>query len=366
MTARSMPERFVLLDGIRGVAAVAIVHRHAEFFFGRPEASSYLAVDLFFALSGFVLAHAYGKRLQNGTVSPVRFMVARFFRLYPLYIVALVLMAAFFVYLFLEGLPTPIDDLHRNIDLGELAFALMTGMLFLPTPFTLTLNGALFLVSPAWSLFNELVANAVYARWGVHARTRAIAILLVISVLGLTIAAHQFGKLHAGFRWHEMYAGMARVFFSFFAGVLIYRFHTGHQQFNRIIPCICLALVCAVLFVPIDDDIRPLFDLFIVLLAWPSLLIVASRYTPGKSLAAISTFLGTASYGLYVLHIPLLAWITFLMPWLGNEGLAYSAGIAFTVFATCLAWFLTRYLDEPMQRRLKQSLRMKIVSASVS
>jgi peptidoglycan/LPS O-acetylase OafA/YrhL len=47
MTQIDAPQRFVLLDGVRGIAAVAIVHRHAEAFFGRPEASSYLAVDLF-------------------------------------------------------------------------------------------------------------------------------------------------------------------------------------------------------------------------------------------------------------------------------------------------------------------------------
>ena len=84
MTDTHVPHRFVLLDGIRGLAAVAIAHRHAEVFFGRPEASSYLAVDLFFALSGFVLAHAYGERLANGQMNPLNFMKARFLRLYPL------------------------------------------------------------------------------------------------------------------------------------------------------------------------------------------------------------------------------------------------------------------------------------------
>ena len=66
---------FVTLDGLRGIAALAIVARHAPVLFnsvsiyvqsdiGKPTAlgpffESYLAVDFFFALSGFVLAHAY-------------------------------------------------------------------------------------------------------------------------------------------------------------------------------------------------------------------------------------------------------------------------------------------------------------------
>ncbi|CUX45076.1 Protein 2 in picA locus (modular protein) [Agrobacterium tumefaciens str. Kerr 14] len=213
---QSSPERFILLDGIRGVAALFIVHRHAEDLFGKSTASSYLAVDLFFALSGFVLAHAYSRKLSEGAITPGFFLKARFARLYPLYALALALMAAYFICLYVLGVPTPIDDLHRLVDPGELAFALFTGLLFLPAPFTLTLNGALFLVSPAWSLFNELVVNAFYARWGVRATTRQTAVVLTVSALVLMVAAAEFGRLHAGFRWHEMYAGMGRVFFSFF------------------------------------------------------------------------------------------------------------------------------------------------------
>lgn len=362
MIATPQPERFVLLDGIRGVAAVAIVHRHAEFFFGRPDASSYLAVDLFFALSGFVLAHAYGERLRTGKISTLTFMKARFYRLYPLYIIALAIMAAFFVLLYALDLPTPIDDLHRKISLGELAFALLTSILFLPAPFTLTLNGALFLVSPAWSLFNELVANVVYAKWGARWKSGKISVVIAVAAIGLVVAAIEFGKLHAGFRWHEMYAGMARVFFSFFVGVLIYRYHTGFQIRHQLLALLCLALVCLILFLPITREVRPFFDLFVVFLVWPVLLAVASKVAPEGWLAAISSFLGTASYGLYVLHIPLLAWVAFLMPWSGTGWIAYPAGLLFTACATIFAWVLTRYFDQPMQKRLRR--RVKLVNAT--
>jgi len=67
---------FVTLDGLRGVAAIAIVTRHSPAFWHsvtaygsipdaagrlpevRPLFESYLAVDFFFVLSGFVLMHA--------------------------------------------------------------------------------------------------------------------------------------------------------------------------------------------------------------------------------------------------------------------------------------------------------------------
>ncbi|NTE35888.1 acyltransferase family protein [Agrobacterium tumefaciens] len=354
---QSSPERFILLDGIRGVAALFIVHRHAEDLFGKSTASSYLAVDLFFALSGFVLAHAYSRKLAEGAITPGFFMKARFARLYPLYGLALALMAAYFICLYVLGLPTPIDDLHRLIDPGELAFALVTGLLFLPAPFTLTLNGALFLVSPAWSLFNELVVNAFYARFGVRATTKQTAAVLIVSALVLMVAAAEFGRLHAGFRWHEMYAGMGRVFFSFFAGVLIYRFRNRVPQLRPFQAALCLLLVCFILAVPMSRELRPFFDLAVVLVVWPLLLFVASKTVPGRGVGVVSVFLGTASYAVYVLHIPLLAWTELLIPAVHRENLALPVGIVFLIATACLSWWLTVHYDQPAQKWLKNRLR---------
>jgi peptidoglycan/LPS O-acetylase OafA/YrhL len=356
---QSSPERFILLDGIRGVAALFIVHRHAEQLFGKSAASSYLAVDLFFALSGFVLAHAYSMKLREGTITSGFFMKARLARLYPLYGLGLALMAAYFICLYVLGLPTPIDDLHRHINPGELAIALLTGLLFIPAPFTLTLNGALFLVSPAWSLFNELVVNAVYGRWGVRATTKQMIAVLAVSACILVVAAAEFGKLHAGFRWNEMYAGMGRVFFSFFAGVLIYRFRNRAPELRPVHAALCLLLVCIILAVPVSRELRPFFDLAVVLFVWPMLLFVASKTVPGRRVGMLSTFLGTASYAVYVLHVPLLAWTEFLISAVDRESIALPAGIAFLIGTTCLSWYLTVHYDQPVQKWLKDRLKKR-------
>jgi peptidoglycan/LPS O-acetylase OafA/YrhL len=104
---------FTTLDGLRGIAALAVLTRHAPEFFGAfsiyvaspetgeltpvgPFFESYLAVDFFFALSGFVLSHAYGKRLQN-EMSALSFMAVRLVRLYPLYLLALAISVSFLV-----------------------------------------------------------------------------------------------------------------------------------------------------------------------------------------------------------------------------------------------------------------------------
>jgi peptidoglycan/LPS O-acetylase OafA/YrhL len=58
---------FETLDGIRGSAAIAVAALHAGLMFPPILVpSAYLAVDLFFLLSGVVLEHAYGKRFARG------------------------------------------------------------------------------------------------------------------------------------------------------------------------------------------------------------------------------------------------------------------------------------------------------------
>ena len=72
---------FYLLDAIRGAAALIVVVRHTSYFFGWALPMSHLAVDLFFMLSGVVIANAYDARLQAGLPAR-RFMLIRVIRLW--------------------------------------------------------------------------------------------------------------------------------------------------------------------------------------------------------------------------------------------------------------------------------------------
>jgi len=353
-TETSRHDRFLLLDGLRGIAAMFIVQRHIEPLLGKALPSSYLGVDLFFALSGFVLAHAYGSALRDGRMSVAQFMIARFLRLYPLYGVALLLMIAYCVWMYLAGRPVMADE---YVVPGELAGAIVTGLFFLPTPFTISFNAALFLVHPAWSLFNELVANIVYAARGVRASVRQVGIVIAVSAVLLVVAAFQFDRLHAGFRWNEMYAGFARVFFSFSVGMLIYRFRPETPQSRPLLAIACLLAVAIILAFPTPRDLRAPFDLLVVFLVWPSLLYVASGIVPDRRTGTLATFVGTASYGVYVLHTPLADWVIALWPGLSTSGANPIAGVMLIAAITLVSWLLTVSFDEPLQKRFKRWIR---------
>jgi len=90
------PQRLNALTGLRCFAALNIVFFH----FGNPADfgplapvvnAGYLSVSFFIMLSGFVLAYNYAGRAREGKLGKIRFWKARFTRLYPVYLLSLVL-----------------------------------------------------------------------------------------------------------------------------------------------------------------------------------------------------------------------------------------------------------------------------------
>ncbi|HEY1160702.1 MAG TPA: acyltransferase [Terracidiphilus sp.] len=90
------PERLNALTGLRSFAAVNIVLFH----FSNPKwfgwlapvvNAGYVSVSFFILLSGFVLAYNYAWRARTGKLDRVRFWKARFTRLYPIYLLSLLL-----------------------------------------------------------------------------------------------------------------------------------------------------------------------------------------------------------------------------------------------------------------------------------
>lgn len=91
-SAAKSGHRLQALDGLRGVAALLVVLLHVEWSNHLTDNNfvqhGYLAVDLFFILSGLVISSNYSYRLINLREAR-RFVGLRLFRLYPLHLVTL-------------------------------------------------------------------------------------------------------------------------------------------------------------------------------------------------------------------------------------------------------------------------------------
>lgn len=100
-----MNNRLVNLDSLRGIAALTVFFSHAIGFMPLKPEWFYLisdyqlhifydgaaAVDLFFVLSGFCIAYGFYVNDKYNQIKYVNFVIRRIFRLYPAYLVALLI-----------------------------------------------------------------------------------------------------------------------------------------------------------------------------------------------------------------------------------------------------------------------------------
>ena len=329
------------LDGMRGVAAVAIVFWHAIFMFGWRPASGYLAVDLFFVLSGFVIAHAYDDRLAKG-LGVLSFMRLRLIRLWPLYLLGLAVVSAAIVASFVAKVPT-------NWTPKSLAVATVLSAFYIPMPASSAEAGLFPLNFPAWSLTLELLINLIFVLFWRKFTTRILVAIVFISAVLVAITSLRFGSLNIGYLWGNAVGGVPRVFFGFFAGVSLARLN-GRLPNIRIPAWIMLVLTFLLLAVN-PGEMRMAYDTVAALILSPLLVYFGSRTEPSRRIVSLFSFLGVTSYAVYTLHIPAIGIVRVVAgkvfgpalptPWIGA---AFLAGL---LFACVLA---DRYYDVPVRK----------------
>lgn len=181
--APKKPAEIRALTGLRGIAALYVVFFHANGLHAFPMAvrpfvsHGYMAVDLFFILSGFVMAMTYGGLFENGfdLKNFKKFLLLRLARIYPLYILMTVITAVM--------ITTVLSDTYRFDD--NVLRAL---------PFNITMSHvwglAYSIVPPSWSISTEWAAYLLFpvsillALW----LPRRYALLGVVAAFGILIA----------------------------------------------------------------------------------------------------------------------------------------------------------------------------------
>src|SRR3954465_4404922 len=183
------PHRFSALDGLRGICALVVVLYHTfRLAPANPFAHGYLSVDVFFILSGFVLAYAFGDRLEAG-MGAANFMLARIRRLGPIiWFSAGFSVLGFFATELLGGPQVPATAV------------LLAGVqnLFLIPVIAPSGIDAFPLNGPIWSLFAEFWINLAFALTATRLKPSVLVATIVagwafVAVHALSIGAADFG-----------------------------------------------------------------------------------------------------------------------------------------------------------------------------
>ena len=304
---RSSAEPLPSLTPLRGIAALWVVLFHYFWHFPavHPDRytgavyKGYLAVDLFFMLSGFVISHVYHRVFaRQVTGRHYRdFLKARVARIYPLHLTVLLLFvataiaerAAVYAY---SGSVGPIRLVGERSLAGFFANLLMLQGIWARE---LSWN------DPSWSISLEFLAYLVFPLlfpwlWRAAPIVKAGTGGLLLIVLGL-LAYSSGGDFN---QWNGIGAIM-RCLPEFLIGALLYSAYRG-QLLGSVLATdtallIAILLLCGLLHVAAPDfTIVPLFALLL-------LTAVANQGGLGPLLnAAPFLWLGNVSYSLYLIH----------------------------------------------------------------
>src|SRR5258706_1571653 len=302
-------KRFVALDSWRGIAACLVALFHLEAYshlvyshlHGVPFLrTSWLFVDFFFVLSGFVIAANYQQRLADG-FGVGRFLLLRLGRLYPLHLTMLAVAVGVKLLLILvpglasvtQAAPAPFSTPQETPD-TILANLLLIHSLHLYDFFTWN--------AQSWSISTEFYTYVVFAACWVGLRKHGWIALLVAMVGGpvliVTLSAH---NMSTEYDW-----GMIRCVYGFAAGVVswnVYRRWNGKLRtwLSGTVPEWC---AIGLIFTFVSA-------------AGTTLLSVAAPYVFGLAVVAFSFlggtastilrlrplgFLGTISYSIFITH----------------------------------------------------------------
>jgi len=293
-------KRYETLDALRGVAAFAVVIFHLGDVKLAPALvpHGYLAVDFFFVLSGFVVAHAYEAALLT-RLSWREFFTRRIIRLYPLAVLGAMIGFAVLIMKW-HTYPAKVDSLPSILISGAL------NVVMLPSFFGGNLSHHVIFPGdgPLWTLFFELLINLVWAWFGVRMKTPGLIAVTLLSAIAVAILAAHFHTALMGNDVRTFWGGLARVSFGFTLGVVIHHFRGEyHIPADAALPPILALLMFAAFACPSANHAIPLWDLTCIFILLPA--IVAAGAAQGST-GRLGRWLGELSYPVYVLHFPIL------------------------------------------------------------
>jgi len=367
MIGKTDNNKILPLESLRGIAAICVALFH--FHSGSPLTNnpfiihSYLMVDFFFVLSGYVISLNYQDNISTFS-QLLEFQKRRFWRLYPLHL--------FMLFIFL------------GIEFAKLFVANLTGIVSTPPPFSNNNFTAfihnIFLTQsflpantfnyPSWSISTEFYTYLVFGGILLFGKGRIGFISLIIIALSWLILQREpfiLNGTHVGL-------SIFRCFISFFTGVIIFEISKRSPTIIIRTPAVILTgllLIVSVIWFG-DTHLEPLVPFIFGLMIFAILKVDPSsasyRFLSHKRLV----YLGTISYSIYMVHAAV--WYAFnqfsrfvlKVPTQATEegGVITSLPILEGTFATILGLALIlffshityRYIENPFRRGLRGAI----------
>ena len=366
----SVPVKINSLTPLRGIAALCVVLFHADVcvyyrdlgaLIDRDSSGifsrGYLWVDFFFLLSGFIIAHVYGERLdqKNKWTQIKTYLLARFSRLYPLHFFTLSILVAGSLavgYLY----PAIIDGSWNTYFSWS---ALPSNLLFLNA-----MNQHVYL---SWNI----VSWSIGAEWWTYVaaigliislRGKSLGLIALVALFAfacLTYLVYQFPNNNLDITYS---AGFVRCFFEFAIGLCLYEAYNRacaqkYLSADAVFALLVFLVVLIFHFKWADLSVIPVF----------SLMILAAAYNHGRMKVVLAwplfQYLGTISYSIYLMHGIWFMFFWFSFPqWKADYSIGELDAIFKIMYVSLFvgltivsAHFSYRYIEVPGRKLFRKS-----------
>lgn len=357
---RNSPDHFAALTGLRFWLALWVILYHVTGpgtllgGWAQPLSPSlralvrggYVSVNVFFVLSGFVLARGYASTCWNRE-RLAQYGVRRFARIYPVYALSIIVMIPFIVDVALPWFRTPVSS-SKSALLANYVLLLQGWSDKLPVNWN----------TPAWSLSCEIFFYAAFPLLAICIRRRAwkVPLLLIAAALVLTPTMRAAGVPD---RWKPLVH-----FADFLIGVgtaglydLLLRDRRlpsgrGYWFYLPALAATGVLLARPSLvggWLDLNSAVRPLCAVLILGLALGGG--AEARLLSNR----LAVHLGHASYAIYILHIPIMWWYK---RWLGALFGVAPGGVLALIYAVIvigLSSLVFTYFEQPVNHWFRQS-----------
>lgn len=343
--------RIEQLTFTRFLAAIAIVIFH----FGEkisPFSSNYISfllkqanvgVSYFFILSGFVMIIAYGNK---DIIKPLEYFKNRFARIYPVYLLAILLFLAYLLYN------------SFTIDYSGLTLNVFTIQSWVP-------GKALSFNRPGWSLSVEMffylsfpfLFNHIYKKYDY--KKLIIPILLFWALSQMLVHAGLYSSFYKGFpsQSHDMLFYFPLMHFNeFLLGNLAGLAFLHRRQKKHANTDWHLLLVFGILCVWLKFNHYFVLHNGLLMLVFIPIIIstaVNNGFIAKLFNQKICVFLGEISYGIYILQIPVYKWCTDILSKIKitNETSVFYISLISLLITASLSYL---YVETPLRNMIKR------------
>ena len=355
------------LDGLRGIFSLMVMFFHYREnmlpemiynnFFIRE---SYLFVDFFFVLSGYVIALNYN--IMIGRAALIKYLKKRFYRLYPLLLYTTLLYFSYYLVWKSMRIYFPDLSIFTGQDMlnlkDECKYLLDTIFLTNSTPF---LGSTMGVNIPTWSISSEFISYIFYGVIAFMFVGRARNLLLLSTITIALLYSYYQADL---FPFNGDF-GFVRGLISFNLGYFVWYLANKNIKIPNImevfIPFLLLILFYCLNFYSVHQpEIRQLLGIFVVPLffSFSILLFIKTEGLVSKLLnLKIFQFLGNISYSIYLNHyliiivFPKFIFSFFSLPQSSlNEVLVF---IITTLFLIVYSNFTYKYIEIRFTKYLK-------------